>query len=169
MAFSSDFLMRRFLGEHLSTANDEEPQSSREQASEALENPNLQDLPQNESEGTGNAVDGANPFWSERAQDEYHLRQMRPTTLPPLEEADPWEALGTQGQSSVGSDNLMLTAREMDRQTSIGRFSTRDAVQFLQETGQALFNVGEPDYFNMAAGDLLSSGSCAYGGFRGQG
>ena len=53
--------MRKFLGEHLSTANDDEPQRDQAEQSAAVANPNLQDLPESTNEGTGNTVDGANP------------------------------------------------------------------------------------------------------------
>ena len=109
MAWNSDFLMRRFLGEHPSTAQEDfQP----EQQADETANPNLQDLPETPMRGGGEAAAEANPFWSERLQGEFQLRQMRPDHLPPLEEVDPWEALGTNQRSSEGpstSEALMMT------------------------------------------------------------
>ena len=51
----------------------------------------------------------------------------------------------------------MLTAREMDRHTSIGRLHTRDALQFLHETGQAQANAGEPEYFESSLTDWMEA------------
>ena len=40
----------------------------------------------------------------------------------------------------------MLTARELDRQTSVGRFPQADALQFLDEA--VAMRPTEPEYFN---------------------
>ena len=156
MAWNPDFLMRRFLGEHLTAANDE---PSLEDTQRSNENPNLQDLPEQALDHQPGTASGANPFWSSRMQEEYQLQQMRPEHLPPLESGDPWASLDTRGDSSeelTTSDLLMLTAQEMDRQTSVGRFTQADALQFLRES--VAMGPTEPEYFNMAAGDEMSSG-----------
>ena len=121
--------MRRFLGEHLTAANDE---PSPEDTLRSNENPNLPDLPEQALDHQPGTASGANPFWSSRMQEEYQLQQMRPEHLPPLESGDPWASLDTRGGSSeelTTSDLLMLTAQEMDRQTSVGRFTQADALQ----------------------------------------
>ena len=156
MAWNPDFLMRRFLGEHLTAANDE---PSLEDTQRSNENPNLQDLPEQALDHQPGTASGANPFWSSRMQEEYQLQQMRPEHLPPLESGDPWASLDTCGDSSeelMTSDLLMLTAQEMDRQTSVGRFTQADALQFLRES--VAMGPTEPEFFNMAAGDEMSSG-----------
>ena len=118
MAWNSDFLMRRFLGEHPNPAQDDD---SLQQEEQGLPNPNLSDLPPPEAGHEAGASGGANPFWSPRIPGEYQLQQMRPSHLPPPSE--------TQGRSSDGlggSEAVLMTAREMDSKTSCidwtGRF-----------------------------------------------
>ena len=159
MDWQPDFLMRRFLGEHLDTAQEEQDQGS--EPNRDLQNPNLSDLPeQAASSGTG-STGVANVFWSEWANDEHRLRQMRPDHLPPASEGHV-DAFGRSSEQttdenpgSYGTDVLFWTAREMDRQTSIARFQPLEALQFLNETMDS--GSREPEYFNMAAGDDVSS------------
>ena len=156
MAWNADLFMRRFLGEHLTAASDE---PSPEDLQSSNENPNLQDLPEQALDHQPGTASGTNPFWSSRMQEEYQLQQMRPEHLPPLESGDPWASLDIRGGSSeelTTSDLMMLTAQEMDRPTSVGRFTQADALQFLRES--VALGPTEPEYFNMAAGDEMSSG-----------
>ena len=84
-----------------------------------------------------------------RAREEHQLRQLRPRHLPPIEGTELAERLGRTGRSSSGqdgSDDLMTTARELDRQTSIGHFGPLDAMRYLEESG--LVEPREPEYFN---------------------
>ena len=70
------------------------------------------------------------------------------------------EALDVQGGSSEGAaitESLHMTAREMDRQTSVGHFPTQSAMRYLEEI-QAVGHA-EPQYYNLAIGDDVSSGS----------
>ena len=117
MVWNSDFLLRRFLSEHPSTALEHD---SSEPQEELMANPNLQDLPQPAIERGLQAGEQGNPFWSERIREEFQLRQMRPDHLPPPLHPDPWKALDNQGGSSEGAavtESLHVTARELDRQT----------------------------------------------------
>ena len=157
--WDTDYLMRRFLGEHPSTAHeDPEPElgdgvplagAEREAADTSL-NPNLMDLPEPRT--------SQNVFWSERVNEEHRLRQMRPDHLPELEDGQGPYKLGRgrgsertaeENTGSMGTEALFMTAREMDRQTLVSRYHAFDALQFLSEMpGPA---ATEPEYFNMAA------------------
>ena len=147
MARSSDFIMRRFLGEHQNPASED---SSSEQRGEPMLNPSLPDMPGTGLETVEGGPDSGNPLWCGRAREEHQLRQLRPSHLPPMDGADSAESLVRTGRPSseqAGSDDLMMTACEMDRQTSIERFRPLDALGFLEESGMA--KPREPEYYNM--------------------
>ena len=153
-----DFLMRRFLGEHHDAAR-ESVQRDRELMDNS-QYPNLEDLPERASGPEGEMVNAGNVFWSEWANDEHRLRQMRPTHLPP-------PSGGSGGQTadehpeSVGTDAMFSAALEMDRQTSVGRYRPLDALTFLAEAGNMVRS--GPEYYHMAAGEDDHAG-----GFVGQ-
>ena len=136
--WDSDYLMRRFLGEHFGNAQDDQDREL--DTLEGLQNPNLMDLPAPMPSQERRAPSVGNVFWSERANEEHLLRQMRPSHLPDLDdEPSPDEAgLGrasdqTADAGSIGTEALFASAREMDRQTSVSRYQAFDALQFLTE------------------------------------
>ena len=126
---SGDYLLRRFLGDHFDGPLDEVLSPGRQQEQE-ISNPNLEDLPP-EPRGSGvtRAQEG-NVFWSERANTEHVLRQMRPEHLPPLDASvsiqgsERGRASHSLSDPPFGAEEWLQTAREMDRQTSIGHLRT---------------------------------------------
>ena len=125
-----------------------------------LLNPNLSDVPEQPSGSGRELASVGNVFWSDRANSEHLLRQMRPDHLPqPEQERETWEMrLGMfsertadEHSGSMGTEALFTTAREMDRQTSVGRFQPLDALLFLVETERGVRT--EPEYYNLAEGE----------------
>ena len=153
---SGDYLLRRFLGDHFDGPLDEVLSPGRQQEQE-IPNPNLEDLPP-EPRGSGvTRVQEGNVFWSERANTEHVLRQMRPEHLPPLDASvsiqgsERGRASHSLSDPPFGAEEWLQTAREMDRQTSIGHLPEPQAIQFLRDS--AGIGQREPEYFFMAAAD----------------
>ena len=153
---SGDYLLRRFLGDHFDGPLDEVLSPGRQQEQE-ISNPNLEDLPP-EPRGSGvTRVQEGNVFWSERANTEHVLRQMRPEHLPPLDASvsiqgsERGRASHSLSDPPFGAEEWLQTAREMDRQTSIGHLPEPQAIQFLRDS--AGIGQREPEYFFMAAAD----------------
>ena len=122
---SGDYLLRRFLGDHFDGPLDEVLSPGRQQEQEP-QNPNLEDVPP-EPRGPGaSRVQEGNVFWSERANTEHVLRQKRSDHLPPLDTSASIQG-SERGRASrslsdppFGAEEWLQTAREMDRQMSIG-------------------------------------------------
>ena len=163
--WDTDYLMRRFLGEHPSTAHEDPEQGlgdgvpragdEGETADTSL-NPNLMDLPEARTNPGRSLAGVGNVFWSERANEEHMLRQMRPDHLHEPEDGQGLRELGRgqgsertaeENTGSMGTEALFMTAREMDRQTSVSRYQAFDALQFLSE--MPVLAATEPEYFNM--------------------
>ena len=103
-----------------------------------MENPNLQDQQIGPSRFSTGVV--GNVFWSQRANDELTLRNMRPLDLPRLQSGSETGTSGFRGQE-IGQDELhppyedlfAEAALEMERQTSIAAYPQNERERFLRE------------------------------------
>ena len=103
-----------------------------------VENPNLQDQQIGPSRFSTGVV--GNVFWSQRANDELTLRNMRPLDLPRLQSGSETGTSGFRGQE-MGQDELhppyedlfAEAALEMERQTSIAAYPQNEGERFLRE------------------------------------
>ena len=105
----------------------------------SLENPNIGDRPQVATsriprEGVGNV------FWSERANDEARLQQMRPLDLPRQTsgsetalQGTAWRDTGLEEVHPPYEDLFAQAALDMGRQTSIAEYPREEGIRFLRE------------------------------------
>ena len=105
-------------------------------------NPNEQDLPDQRNLGRelGGQDSVANVWWSDRANDELRLRQMRPADLPRMESGSEagvsvagWREAGLEDVHPPHEDLFAEAAREMNRQTSVAGYPQSEAERFLRE------------------------------------
>ena len=128
------------------------------QGPQPLMNPNLDDLPPAVRE----FGPVANVWWSQRANDEHRLQQMRPSDLPSLQSGDSGSRPGERGdQHSRDQEERGLMSGSVSSpghgfMASENRVTT-DAARVSGEMGS--LGHREPEYFNLATDDSAAGSS----------
>ena len=145
-------------------------------------NPNQQDLPEQPAERLEVREDSVpNVWWSDWANNELRLQQLRPRDLSgSLQQSPHHETLESGGVSAAGGleipesqglhgesmassqddmtrSNIATAAAEMIRQTSVGHYQLDLAEDFL--LGHAGMHQQEPEYFNIGSQQSTPEGN----------
>ena len=128
------------------------------QGPQPLMNPNLDDLPSPERE----YGPVANIWWSQRANEEHRLQQMRPSDLPSLQSGESGSRSGEQAEQQSGDRDergLMSGSVSSQRHGFVAPVRSVEAstARLLGEIGS--FGRHEPEYFNLATDDSAAGSS----------